>query len=500
MIRSARSSSDQPRSRRQVCAITVDRLRLPGRRARRGDGRASAMRSSACDVDTDKWRRCPRAAAPFFEPGLPELLDQAYARRRLRFSPTRGARGADVHFVCVGTPQRPGLRRRPPVRRRRRALAARGRRRGDLVVGKSTVPVGHRPARRLAAGRDPGPCSSWNPEFLREGYAVQTRSSRTGSSTASRTARPTIPRSRCSTRSTRSIIARGTPTVVTDFPTAELVKVAANSFLATKICSSTRWPRSARSPAPTSSRSPTRSDTTRGSAAVPQRRAGLRWRLPAEGHPRVHRPGGGARRRPGGRFPQESTRSTNGAGAHGRPRARGAATAVRRPARSRSSAPRSSRTATTCGTRRRSTSPTADGARRRRRRHRPRGAATPASVPPPDLRSTAEEAVDGADAVLLLTEWAAVPRARPGQARRPGTSPAHRRRAQRSGSGGVENRPVDISRPGPPFDLGRKDVRGVRGHRRRAITATPDDRRPSRRSSRRRCWARVTSRPVRLAI
>ena len=127
------------------------------------------------DVIPEQVEALSNGHAPFHEPDFPELLAGALATGRLRFS-TDSALAADatVHFICVGTPQRKGenaadvsyvdaattdiLRVLKP---------------GDLVVGKSTVPVGT--ATRLAdqvAGFQPEAHLMWNPEFLREGHAV----------------------------------------------------------------------------------------------------------------------------------------------------------------------------------------------------------------------------------------------------------------------------------------------------------------------------------------
>jgi UDPglucose 6-dehydrogenase len=146
------------------------------------------------------------------------------------------AAGARVHFVCVGTPQRQGeyaadLRYvDAAVESLLPHLSP-----GDVVVGKSTVPVGT--AARLAARvseAQPDAHLVWNPEFLREGHAVQDTLhpdrlvygvDPTGDGTSEGALDEVY----------ASVLADGTPKVVTDFATAELVKVAANSFLATKI-------------------------------------------------------------------------------------------------------------------------------------------------------------------------------------------------------------------------------------------------------------------------
>lgn len=195
------------------------------------------------DVDEAKVKDLQAARAPFFEPGLPELLERAMASGRLEFTTDVSvlARPADdtepvVHFVCVGTPQRKGefaadtsyvdsaVRNLLPYLRP-----------GDLVVGKSTVPVGT--AARLADLVEPtGALLAWNPEFLREGHAVVD------------TQRPDrlvygLPADPAAARAAQALLdavyadplGHGVPLVVADYPTSELVKTAANAFLATKI-------------------------------------------------------------------------------------------------------------------------------------------------------------------------------------------------------------------------------------------------------------------------
>jgi UDPglucose 6-dehydrogenase len=187
------------------------------------------------DVDKAKIDKLAAGEVPFFEPGLDELLRSNLATGRLQFTTSFQEAGdfGDVHFVCVGTPQKKGeyaadLRYVDGVMRDLAPCL----RDGALVVGKSTVPAGT--AARLAeelADSAPGAELAWNPEFLREGFAVED------------TLRPD--RLVVGVRSERAeqilrevyapVIGSGTPFVVTDFATAELVKVAANAFLATKI-------------------------------------------------------------------------------------------------------------------------------------------------------------------------------------------------------------------------------------------------------------------------
>jgi len=190
------------------------------------------------DVDERKIARLAAGEVPFFEPGLPELLAKALESGRLRFTTSFEEAGefGDVHFICVGTPQQPGSDAADLtyVDAAVRSLAPYLTRR-SLVVGKSTVPVGT--ARRLTgllnelapAGEEVE--LAWNPEFLREGFAVDDtmRPDRLVFGVASDWADERL------RAAFAPILELGTPVVKTDLATAELVKVAANSFLATKI-------------------------------------------------------------------------------------------------------------------------------------------------------------------------------------------------------------------------------------------------------------------------
>jgi UDPglucose 6-dehydrogenase len=230
----------------------------------------AAVGHEVIGIDTDKAKvdALQAGEAPFFEPGLPELLEEALDTGRLSFSSdVADIAGAEVHFICVGTPQQPGeiaadlsyvdasvtsiLPHLNP---------------GDLVVGKSTVPVGT--AERLATlliEADTGAQMVWNPEFLREGHAVND------------TFHPDrivygVPPGIEGDRAVRqlddvyaSALADGTPRLVTDLATAQLVKVAANSFLATKISFINAMAELCA--APMSRSSPTRSVMTNASGA-----------------------------------------------------------------------------------------------------------------------------------------------------------------------------------------------------------------------------------------
>ncbi|GLZ15532.1 UDP-glucose 6-dehydrogenase [Actinomadura sp. NBRC 104425] len=190
------------------------------------------------DVDERKIAKLAVGEVPFFEPGLPELLTKALESGRLRFSTSFAEAGefGDVHFICVGTPQQPGSDAcdLSYVNAAIDSLAPHLARRA-LVVGKSTVPVGtaaeltERLQRLAPAGTDVE--LAWNPEFLREGYAVDDtmHPDRLVFGVASDWADAQL------RAAFRPILDQGTPVIRTDLATAELVKVAANSFLATKI-------------------------------------------------------------------------------------------------------------------------------------------------------------------------------------------------------------------------------------------------------------------------
>ena len=191
----------------------------------------------AYDVDAAKITQLAKGRAPFYEPGLEELLAQTLRAGRLRFTDSidDALADVDVFFVCVGTPQLSGsdAANVSYVDAAFDAIIA-GADRDCLVVGKSTVPVGTAARLAGAAGavqRAVRVEVAWNPEFLREGTAVEDTLHPdrlvfgVESVTAEKTLRAVY----------RAAIDGGTPCVVTDLATAEMVKVAANSFLATKV-------------------------------------------------------------------------------------------------------------------------------------------------------------------------------------------------------------------------------------------------------------------------
>ena len=190
------------------------------------------------EIDPDRRAALGRGEIPMYEPHLAELLGRAVTSGQLRFTDSYAEVAAfgEVHFVCVGTPQQQeGLAADVSQVEAAMAGLAPHLDRPTLVVGKSTVPVGT--AERMAAViTELAPAGAeamlvWNPEFLREGFAVQD------------TLQPDrIVLGMSDARAEKPLrdfyapmIAHGAPVVVTDYATAELVKVAANSFLATKI-------------------------------------------------------------------------------------------------------------------------------------------------------------------------------------------------------------------------------------------------------------------------
>jgi UDPglucose 6-dehydrogenase len=190
------------------------------------------------DTDAEKVARLNDGDVPIFEPGLEELVREGLRSGRLEFTTSyeRAADFGDVHFVCVGTPQRRDGHGADlsQVNSCIDALAPRLSR-PCLVVGKSTVPAGTAVAlaARVAASAPAGDSAEvcWNPEFLREGHGVQDTLNPDRLVIGVRSAK--------AEQVLRQVyapqLAAGIPMYVTDLATAELAKVAANAFLATKI-------------------------------------------------------------------------------------------------------------------------------------------------------------------------------------------------------------------------------------------------------------------------
>ena len=208
-----------------------------------GATHAAAMAELGFDVigvDTDPAKVAVLSSGhvPFHEPGLEELIARHLATGRLRFTTdlAEAVAMSDIHFVCVGTPQQ-ATSHGADLRFVESAVAgiARALSHDGIVVGKSTVPVGTAARlRELLGALAPDGISAeliWNPEFLREGKAVDDtlhpdRVVIGGASPAAETAMREV---------YAAPIAEGAPFLSVDLPTAELVKVSANAFLATKI-------------------------------------------------------------------------------------------------------------------------------------------------------------------------------------------------------------------------------------------------------------------------
>lgn len=190
------------------------------------------------DVDERKISDLANAKAPFFEPGLDSLLREVQDTGRLSFTTdVSAAAGSEVHFICVGTPQKKGENAADLTYVDAAATALLPYiAPGNIVVGKSTVPVGT--ATRLAKLVNDQVETAhlvWNPEFLREGHAVADTLNPdrlvygVNDGSEDHTAVSVLDDVYASS------LATGTPRLVADYATAELVKTAANSFLATKI-------------------------------------------------------------------------------------------------------------------------------------------------------------------------------------------------------------------------------------------------------------------------
>ncbi|MBN2176404.1 MAG: UDP-glucose/GDP-mannose dehydrogenase family protein [Demequinaceae bacterium] len=193
------------------------------------------------DTDEAKVARLQAGDLPFFEPGLPELLARHVESGRLRFTtdPAEAASEADVHFIGVGTPQKHGKHAADltQVHAVVDALAPLLDR-PAVILGKSTVPVGTA-AQLTMRFQELAPAGAavelgWNPEFLREGLAVQDTLRPDRIVLGVDPGRPGSVEE-VTRRIYAPILDAGTPVIVTDLATAELAKVAANAFLATKI-------------------------------------------------------------------------------------------------------------------------------------------------------------------------------------------------------------------------------------------------------------------------
>jgi UDPglucose 6-dehydrogenase len=196
------------------------------------------------DVDEAKIAKLQGGQVPFHEPGLDELLRSNLASGRLRFvtSYAEVADFADVHFICVGTPQRgDGMGADLSYVETSVSNLTRHLKRRALIVGKSTVPVGTADWIEHLVAKHTDPALqievAWSPEFLQEGFAVEDvlRPNRIVVGVKSKWANAMLYAAHKGVFDLAATEDREVPLVVTDFATAELVKVAANAFLATKI-------------------------------------------------------------------------------------------------------------------------------------------------------------------------------------------------------------------------------------------------------------------------
>ena len=186
------------------------------------------------DIETSKIDLLSKGKVPFYEPDLEDLLAEQIKSGRLTFTNNiNDLANADVHFICVGTPQvKDGNAADLTYVDSALEAIAKIVKPGGLVVGKSTVPVGTATRlRNRLLELNPKVDLAWNPEFLREGFAVEDtlRPNRLVVGVVNDSAERILKEVYASN------LKENTPWVRADLPTAELVKVAANSFLATKI-------------------------------------------------------------------------------------------------------------------------------------------------------------------------------------------------------------------------------------------------------------------------
>ncbi|MFM8824711.1 MAG: UDP-glucose dehydrogenase family protein [Candidatus Nanopelagicus sp.] len=186
------------------------------------------------DTEAEKVALLSQGKVPFYEPDLEELLIAQLKSKRLSFTnKVEDLADADVHFICVGTPQiKNGNAADLSYVNSALESIAKHVKPGGLVVGKSTVPVGTATKlRNRLLELNPKADLAWNPEFLREGFAVEDtlRPNRLVVGVVNDSAEKILKEVYATN------LKENTPWVRADLPTAELVKVAANSFLATKI-------------------------------------------------------------------------------------------------------------------------------------------------------------------------------------------------------------------------------------------------------------------------
>jgi len=191
----------------------------------------------AFDTNSARVEALSNGQAPFYEPALDELLSEVLSTGRLRFTNTAEDAISDavMHFICVGTPQLPGSDAADlKYVNSAVALVLDHANCDSLIVGKSTVPVGTAQGLQATVASSPNGYQlemAWNPEFLREGTAIEDtlHPDRLIFGVVSEYGEKLL------MDVYSSIIEDGVPYLTTNLPTSEMVKVAANSFLATKI-------------------------------------------------------------------------------------------------------------------------------------------------------------------------------------------------------------------------------------------------------------------------
>jgi UDPglucose 6-dehydrogenase len=189
------------------------------------------------DKDAEKIKRLKKGEIPIYEPGLEDLVEKQVKAGRLSFTTNlaEAVHPADAVFIAVGTPSRAddGHADMTYVYDAAREIA-RQMNGYKVIVVKSTVPVGTaREIERIIRAERPDAqfdvCS--NPEFLREGAAINDfmRPDRVVIGAESDRAKEIM------MELYRPLYLNETPVVVTTSETAEIIKYAANAFLATKI-------------------------------------------------------------------------------------------------------------------------------------------------------------------------------------------------------------------------------------------------------------------------
>ena len=185
------------------------------------------------DIDAERIQQFNEGSIPFFEPGLAELFQKVRQSGKLSFTTQmQNISGCEMHFLCIGTPQsKDGMRADLSALESAFSSVLEHATVGSTIVGKSTVPVGT--AQRLAdviESHQKQLVLNWNPEFLREGHAVADTLHPNRIVIGARTAQEAK-----RLADFYQGVSPDAPQFITNFPTAELVKVAANAFLATKI-------------------------------------------------------------------------------------------------------------------------------------------------------------------------------------------------------------------------------------------------------------------------